>query len=305
MRQAHVRGRDPDLMFEPLALALHPLMPVRTPREGRPTVLYGYHLRLPDGPVLATDDPLLAAFAASIEIVEGAGSHSEPLQSDAFDPGSPVRLIREGIDDDGDEVVGVWDADELRRAGMIPFETAARIAAAADHGLDTKALVLSEIRSRSDDRRSGIAVLVYPRALVTVDVDAGGPLQRPRARTRPRLVLIADETAGLHWWDPSGSAGPIELDAVPVSPTLAKDLRDLAEAFKNAPAESWEDPDFLDDMEDDWHRHVLGQRTRGIWDRVRRELGRRYAIGLMLKGMSGPAWSPEEFESSADDDIPF
>jgi hypothetical protein len=58
-------------------------------------------------------------------------------------------------------------------------------------------------------------------------------------------------------------------------------------------------------MEHGWRRHVLGERTRGVWDRVRRELGRRYAIGLMLKGMAEPAWSPEEFESDADDDVPF
>lgn len=291
-------------MLKPLALALHPLTPVRVPREARPHVLYGYQLRLPDGPVLTNDDPLLEAFAASVEAVEGSGSHSEPLQSDAFDPGLSARLVREGFDEDGDEVVGVWDGDEVRRAGVLPYETAARITAALDHGMDIDVMVLSEIRSRSDDRRSGIAVFVYSPALITVDRAAGGPLQRPKSRARPRLVLIADDAVGLRWWDPSGAAGPLELDAVPVSATLAQDLRDLAIAFKNAP-DAADDPDFFDDMEDGWRRHVLGERTRGVWDRVRRELGRRYAIGLMLKGMTHPAWSPEEFESDDDDDIPF
>jgi hypothetical protein len=189
----------------------------------------------------------------------------------------------------------------------LPYETAARVAAALDHGLDVEALVLSEIRMRTDDRRCGIALLVYPPALVEVDIEAGGPLQRPKTRARARLVLIADDAAGLRWWDPSGTTGPMALDAVPVSASLAQDLRELASAFKNTRpgGDNWEDPDFFDDMEESWGRHVLDQRTRAVWDRVRRELGRRYAIGLMLKGMSGPAWSPEEFESDADDDVPF
>jgi hypothetical protein len=292
-------------VIEPLALALHPLMPVRTPRAGRPTALYGYHLRLVDGPVLTHDDPVLRAFAASMDALEEPLVDDEALQSPTFDPGLPVRLVREGIDDDGDEVLGVWDAEEIRRAGTLPYPTAARVAAATDHGLEIEALIISEIRARSDDRRAGIALLVHPPALVTVDIAAGGPLQRPQKRTRPRLVLIADEGTGLRWWDPSGGAGPIDLDALPVSASLAEELRDLATAFTNAPDEP-DEPDFIDDMESGWHHHVLDERTRSVWTRVRRELGRRYAIGLMLRGMPRPAWSPEELsDSEDDDDIPF
>lgn len=296
-------------MLHPLALALHPLMPVRTPREGRATVLYGYQLRLSDGPVLTHDDPLLDAFAASVEAVEGEGSHSEPLQAESFDPGLPVSLVREGVDDDGDEIVGVWDVDETRRAGTLPYRAAAQVAASMDHGLPVEALVLSEIRNRFDDRRSGIAVFVYAPALVMVDIAAGGPLQRPKTRTRPRLVLIGDEGAGLRWWDPSGAAGPLELDAVPLSATLATELRQLATALKNAPAEAetWDDADFFEEMEDGYRRHLLDQRAKGVWLRVRRELGRRYAVGLMLTGMKRPVWSLEELagDEPEDDDIPF
>lgn len=295
-------------MIEPLALEFHPLTPVRRPREGRGSVLYGYQLRLPGGPVLAVDDPLLRAFGASIETLEGDHSRSEPLQSESFDPAAPVRLVREGTDDEGDEVIGIWDEAEVRRAGTLPWRVAARVGAAVDHGLEIRAVVVSEVRSRGDDRRSDIAVLVYPAALITVDVETGGPLQRPATRTRPRLVLIADEAAGLRWWDPSGAAGPIDLDGLPVSVTLAQDLRELAAAFRNASSDSgtWEEADFLEGMESSWRSHVLDQRTRSVWDRVRRELGRSYAVGLMLKGMSAPAWTPEEFESDEEDDeIPF
>jgi hypothetical protein len=139
-----------------------------------------------------------------------------------------------------------------------------------------------------------------------VDVAAGGPLQRPQARTRPRLVLIADDAAGLQWWDPSGAAGPMQLDAVPVSPPLAHDLRELASAFRKATSDDDGQVGFMSQMQHQWQRHVLDQRMRTAWERVRRELGRRYAVGLMLKGMSAPAWSPDEFDDpDEDNEIPL
>jgi hypothetical protein len=292
-------------MLEPLALALQPVMPVRVPRNGRDTALYGYQLRLAEGLMLTSDDPLLRAFACSVEVIHAELVDDEALQSPTFDPGLPVRLAREGVDDDGDEVFGIWDADEIRRAGTLPYDTAARVAASLDHGLSIEALILSEIRNRSDERRAGIALFVYPPALVTLDVEAGGPLQRPTRHTRPRLVLIADEGSGLRWWDPSGGAGPIDLDALPVSSALAAELRDLATAFKNMPDDP-DEPDINEELEVAWHQHGLETRTRSIWARVRRELGRRYAIGLMLNGMSRPAWSLEELsDDEGDDDIPF
>lgn len=297
-------------MVEPLRLALHPVVPVRTPRQGRPTVIYGYQLRLADGLALAHDDALLSAFAASVEAVEGEGSDSEPLQADALDPGQPVRLIREGVDDDGDDVIGVWNADETHRAGALPYQAAARIAAASDHGLEMDAFVLSEIRNRFDDRRAGIAVFVYPPDLVSVDISAGGPLQRPEKRARPRLVLMSDEAGGLRWWDPSGHAGPMELDAVPVSPPLANELRELEQAFKAVASTSPDlgDADLMSDMEHGYRQHMLSTRTRNAWVRLRRELGRRYAVGILLNGMHKPVWSPDDWEDSdedEDDEIPF
>lgn len=280
-------------------------MPVRTPRVGQPTVLYGYRLRLADGPALTHDDPILRAFASSLDALEEPLADADAIQSPAFDPGRRARLVREGIDEDGDEVVGIWDDEEIRRGGTLPYPTAARVGAALDHSLDIEALIVSEIRSRADDRREGITLLVYPPELVSVDVAAGGPLQRPAKRARPRLVLIADESSGLRWWDPSGESGPIGLADLPVSAGLAEELRDLATAYKKAPAEP-DEPDFDDSLDASWYHHVLAGRTRTVWARVRRELGRRYAIGLMLRGMSRPAWSPEELsDSEEDDDIPF
>src|SRR3954454_22818107 len=176
-RQRCARPRDLDPVLNPLALALHPLMPVRTPRAGRASVLYGYKLRLAGGVIVTHDDPLLAAFGSSVDVLEEPLVDDDALPAEAFDPGARVHLVREGIDDDGDEVIGLWDREEVRRAGTLPYKTAARVGAALDHDLEIGALVVSEIRSRVDDRREGIAVLVHPPALVTVDVDAGGPLQ--------------------------------------------------------------------------------------------------------------------------------
>src|SRR3954454_13365542 len=112
-----------------LALALHPVIPVRTPRAGRPTVLYGYNLRLVEGQLLTNDDPLLSAFASSVEPIGDGVVDLDALQAESFDPGTGVSLVREGVDDDGDEIVSVWDAGDLRRAGVVPYSTAARIAA--------------------------------------------------------------------------------------------------------------------------------------------------------------------------------
>src|SRR3954447_25262331 len=69
-RQTSLPTCDRYRVVTPLALALQPLTPVRTPRMGRPTALYGYQLRLADGLVVTSDDPLLRAFAASIDAIE-------------------------------------------------------------------------------------------------------------------------------------------------------------------------------------------------------------------------------------------
>ena len=83
-----------------------------------------YQLRLPDGPALSEDDALLGAFGACVvAVISGADDH-EALQDDAFAPGRRVTLLEEGADHDGDPVVGVWDAEGLRRAGHL--ETGSR-----------------------------------------------------------------------------------------------------------------------------------------------------------------------------------
>src|SRR3954454_8793984 len=95
-RQRCARPRDLDPVLNPLALALHPLMPVRTPRAGRASVLYGYNLRLADGLVVTHDDPLLAAFGSSVDFLKEPLADDDALQEKSFDPGTRLHLVREG-----------------------------------------------------------------------------------------------------------------------------------------------------------------------------------------------------------------
>ena len=53
----------------PLALSLNPVLALRAPDTCTPIRTLGFQLRLPDGPALASDDPLLRVFGASVVAV--------------------------------------------------------------------------------------------------------------------------------------------------------------------------------------------------------------------------------------------
>jgi hypothetical protein len=289
----------------PLTLALHPLLPLRAPEPGSYSLTFGYQLRLADGPGLASDDPLLSAFGARVlRLISGSG-HVEALQDDAFDPGRRLTLAPNGVDDDGDAVVAAWDADGIRLAGVVPYPQSAAVAAAHEHGLLVEAVVLTEERALLDDRRLYVDVLVHAPALVRVDLDAVSAIARPERHRRRRVVLLADGSSELRWWDPSGRGGPMDLADLPVSPELATELHKLSSAYVRAADEDDLPEDFGDGIEREWTRSTLACRTRELWCRARCELGQRYAIGLLAPGMTQPAWSVEEVDDEEDDDIPF
>ena len=293
------------MTLAPLELRLDPLPVCRTPTRGESVLTYGFALRMPDNTVVLHDDPLLAAFATVVAEVADTDAEDEVLQSSAFDPGRAVSLLSEGVDDDGDEVVAVWDADGRYRAGTVHYRLAARIAAAQDHGLELQALLLTETRTRRDDRRCGLSMLIAPAALVTIDVTAAStaPQRRP---TRPRLVLVADGRADLRWWDPSASAGPIPLADVPVSADLSTELARLGKAYAAVKPLEDDAEDPFEALETGWARDALHARVRAVWTRARAELGRSYAVGLLAPGMSRPAWSPGELDDDEEDDeFPF
>jgi len=46
----------------------------------------------------------------------------------------------------------------------------------------------------------------------------------------------------------------------------------------------------------------LEEDARELWMRARRELARRFAVGYLGRGMTVPAWSPEELDADDDDE---
>jgi hypothetical protein len=295
----------------PLVLTLDPILPLRAPQPGVVLVSSGFRLRLPDGPAVAACDPLLSAFGARVVDLEVDADDSEALQDDAFALGRALMLLEEGVDEDGDPVVGVWDAEGTRRAGHLDFRSAAEVAAATEAGLAVGAVVLTEDRLRVDDRRCGLEVLVHAHAFVRVDTGPAGAAEaaaphanrRPR-RARERVVLVADGSSELRWWDPAGRGGPMDLGRVLLSSGLLADLERLSDEYA-----ALDDADLAggaaDGFEREMYRASLDARMRGLWQRAQAELGRSYAIGLLGPGMTTPAWSPGETGSPAADDVVF
>src|SRR3954454_16576905 len=136
-----------------LALALSPLLPIRAPEFGTARLTLGLQLRLPDGPAITPEDPLLAAFGATVVDIVADPDDREALQDAAFAPGRPLALIREGGDEEGDPGAAAWDAGGTRRAGSLPYRAAGMAAAALEQGLGVVALALSAARPRAEDTR--------------------------------------------------------------------------------------------------------------------------------------------------------
>jgi hypothetical protein len=209
--------------FARLRLTLAPLLPSRTPTSDSARRGHGFVLRLVDGPAIEHDDPPLRAFAA--DVVElYVGAEDAALQHECFDPGRLVRLEPEPFNPHDPDAVGVWDLDGLRQAGELPGGTDAMVTAALEQGLAMEALVLREDRERLDHRRTGLTLLVFSPAFVAIEGLDDLVYSPPRAGGRPRLVLFADGTGDVCWWDPSGAGGPVDVDAVPVSAELREAL---------------------------------------------------------------------------------
>jgi hypothetical protein len=300
--QAAVVRRDLEIVPTPLLqLALAPLLPARTPPYGCTTLSYGYRLRLADGPALEADDPLLSVFAARSTCV--LVRDHEVLQLDAFDPGRRLTLLLEqGAIEPVDEV-GVWDAERIRRLGSLNGEVDALMSAGLAHGLPLEALSLHEMRDVHDDRRSSLQILIYSPAMVAVDVSAPQLLERPVRPTRRRLVLLADETGGLRWWDPAGDNGPVEACELPMSQELAGAFERLDREFVAFAAEAAHDD--ASAFERVWARQGLLAEAHRLWLRARVELGLRYVVGFLGPEMDEPIWSPQEVEAEDDEEVAY
>src|SRR4051794_24080971 len=298
-----------DVPDVPLRLTLEPLTPTRTPSP-HGNFEYIAALRLPDGPLVRTDDPLLAAYGAVVASIDPEDD-VESLQGPEFDPGRRVRLERE-LDVNDEPIIGVWDAEGVRHAGHLFDDDpdVATVLAAAEHGLAPEGVVLIEHRSAGEDRRVAALLFVFSPALVAVELPPGLPVERPARTTRRRVVLLADR-GDVRFWDPSGKSGPMEPQELPISPELATELKKLRKEYRKLAREAGGEPGF-ERMVLGWVTEQLDERAAALWHQVRTELGRRYAVGFLGPGMRRPVWSPAELQAPETindlgfgDDIPF
>ena len=285
-------------MSVPLELTLSPLPPYRNPpAEDERVFEFGYRLRLPDGRLLDPSDPLLGALGAEVSPVIRGGTHEDALQGAWIEPGAPLTLAVEGHYEDGDAIVGVWDQDGGRCAGHLRLPSAARVAALVELSVEVRALALSEQRTCGEDRRTALETLIYLPATLSVALAEREPFGRPAREAPRRIVLCADEAGDIRAWDPAAEAGPAAIDELPVSRELKDDLARLRAdgAALNGDGEGGEDL-----FERAFTRGVIERRSLALWQRARRELGRRYAVGYLGPEMERPIWSPAELADEDD-----
>ena len=286
----------------PLVLTLAPLLPRRTPSlGGERSFRYGFQLRLPDGPMIDRNDPLLAALGAEIITIVATREHGEALQDQSIDPGAELRAVGEPLDEDGDEVVGVWDSEKVRCAGLLPSESAARVAAALEQGIAIDLLAVSEERAILDDRRMTLEVLVFCRAIVDVAHDRGLACCARSVRPAP-CGAVRRHRGDLLWWDASAASGPADITELPVSQELRRELKRLHKSYAKLAKQAKQSLGGYALEEVDWKRKALAEQSIRLWRRARSELARQFAVGYLGPGMDSPAWSPAELPDDEGDE---
>lgn len=118
-----------------------------------------------------------------------------------------------------------------------------------------------------------------------------------------QLVLFADGSGDVRWWDPSGSGGPVDIEAVPLSVELGEALERLREESADLCTRAVVGAeDGFDRLDQRFEREGLEEEARELWLRARRELARRYAVGFLGRGMTRPVWSPDDLDDENDGD---
>ncbi len=280
-----------------LELTLFPLVTPRRAAHGGVDVTCGYGMRLADGFAVEATDPLLAGFGVVVPCVDSSG-REDPLQDDAFAPGSPVLLLP-SVDAEADEV-SVWSADGVQLAGIVDGAAGEQLAAALAFGASLTAHVLTEECGAHDGVRQSIDLVAGPSAALAVTVEPG-ELLRPARTQRVRLVLIADGSTDVDLWDPTGRRGPVDAATdLALSPELRSRVMALREAL--ADVRTGEEP--VGGMERtmrEWDEEALDQEARLVWRRLRAELGRRCEIGFLGREMARPVWDPDDVHDDDDD----
>ena len=98
--------------------------------------------------------------------VAGVSFRSEALQRPEFEPGRPVRLVREPDNPHDRHAVSVWDESGEVQVGYVPRSDARRVAAALRREAVKRAYVVSQFRGMKTGERSGIQVLTSPTDVV-------------------------------------------------------------------------------------------------------------------------------------------
>ena len=105
---------------------------------------------------------------------------------------------------------------------MLPWKEAARVAAALEQGIEVELLALREQRTAAEDWRVVLEVLISIPATLRVSVGDELTVLRPTRKARRRLVLFADESGDVRWWDPAAETGPADVGELPVSDELRR-----------------------------------------------------------------------------------
>jgi hypothetical protein len=83
----------------------------------------GYHLRdAATGEAVRWEDPRIRVVP-----VAGVSYRAEALPDPSFDPGRPLRLVREPENEHDPNAIGIWNEDGTQQLGYVPRDTAAEL----------------------------------------------------------------------------------------------------------------------------------------------------------------------------------
>jgi hypothetical protein len=83
----------------------------------------GYHLRdAATGEAVRWEDPRIRVVP-----VAGVSYRAEALPDPSFDPGRPLRLVREPENEHDPNAIGIWNEDGMLQFGYVPRDTAAEL----------------------------------------------------------------------------------------------------------------------------------------------------------------------------------
>jgi len=205
-------------------------------------------------------------------------------------------------DEDGCDVVAVWDVERLRRAGALPADSSAVAVAALESGLVYRVLALQEHRSRPDNRRTSLTVVLFAEDFVRLSQASARRYHRPKMKERRRIVLLADGSPEIRWWDSAADKGPAEIEDLPLSPQLVDELSALRLALEKLHEKKMRSSYGCERYELEMELDELNELAESLWRRARAELVRDYVVGFIGRGMNRPVWSPRDLDDPTEDD---